>query len=133
MPEGVGYGPQYTASVSKTLNYIGNHAYAISGGIVFNNSETTLLEFRTEETYLDSKIQLGVTPYTSDDATTKIYFNDVIVWSNIQLLADTHMVPNYIALLITPNTKVKITLTNADASNNTAYCIISGKVYGKVD
>ena len=31
MPEGVGYGPQFTASTGLTLNVIGDHAYAYSG------------------------------------------------------------------------------------------------------
>jgi len=31
MPEGVGYGPQSTASVGKDIHVIGDHAYAFSG------------------------------------------------------------------------------------------------------
>ena len=47
MPEGVGYGPQFTASVGKSLNIIGNHAYAYSGA--FDNTETDvkIMDFQT--------------------------------------------------------------------------------------
>ena len=47
MPEGVGYGPQYTASTGLELNYIGNHAYAYSGTVQATQSDATLLEFTT--------------------------------------------------------------------------------------
>jgi len=47
MPEGVGYGPQYTASTGKELNVIGNHAYAYSGNVSTTSSNTTMLKFTT--------------------------------------------------------------------------------------
>jgi len=47
MPEGVGYGPQDTASVGLNLNVIGKHAYAYSGLVQVNTSAVTQLEFTT--------------------------------------------------------------------------------------
>ena len=51
MPEGVGYGPQNTASIGKELNVIGEYAYAYSGEYSAKNSEETILEF-TSGSYL---------------------------------------------------------------------------------
>ena len=47
MPEGVGYGPQNTASTGLNLNYIGDYAYAYSGAISCSDSEKELLNFTT--------------------------------------------------------------------------------------
>jgi len=52
MPEGVGYGPQNTASVGKDINVIGNHAYSFSGLVATSGSEfVTHLDF-TSGNYL---------------------------------------------------------------------------------
>jgi len=45
MPEGVGYGPQNTASVGKDIHVIGNHAYAYSGQFAATTSSQIALEF----------------------------------------------------------------------------------------
>jgi len=49
MPEGVGYGSQYTASVGKSLNYVGQDTYAHSGITDATDSATplTLLKYTT--------------------------------------------------------------------------------------
>jgi hypothetical protein len=68
MPEGVGYGPQFTASVGKKLNYIGDHCYAYSGLITDNDSgspQITLLDFTTGDGYIDLRLSI-----LSDEAAT---------------------------------------------------------------
>jgi len=50
MPEGVGYGPQNTASIGKDIHIIGNHCYAYSGLIndaSSGSAATTLVKFTT--------------------------------------------------------------------------------------
>ena len=57
MPEGVGYGPQDTASTGLNLNVIGNHAYGYSGVLDVGGTETDLLSFETGNFYLVGTIQ----------------------------------------------------------------------------
>ena len=59
MPEGVGYGPQFTASTGLTLNYIGNHAYAYSGTFGASTTAATALEFTTGNEYIVGEFQLN--------------------------------------------------------------------------
>ena len=59
MPEGVGYGPQDTASVGLNLNVIGKHAYAFSGLNVASTTPKTLLSFRTGNFYLVGEFQVN--------------------------------------------------------------------------
>ena len=56
MPEGKGYGPQFTGSVGLNLNYIGNHVYAYSGTFPSLNSSTTMLEFTTGSEYIKGQL-----------------------------------------------------------------------------
>jgi hypothetical protein len=68
MPEGVGYGPQNTASVGKELNIIGNHAYAYSGSINASGSssaDVTMLDFSTGNEYIDASITISSTNSSS--------------------------------------------------------------------
>ena len=80
MPEGVGYGPQFTASVGKTLNYVGKFVYAYSGNVGVTNSETVLLETATGSHVIKGKIQMSYDANASDNYHYKIYFNDVEVF-----------------------------------------------------
>ena len=59
MPEGVGYGPQNTASTGLSLNVIGNHAYAYSGSFAPSTSSTTVLDFTTGNFLTVGQIQVN--------------------------------------------------------------------------
>jgi len=59
MPEGVGYGPQNTASTGLNLNVIGSHAYAYSGLFAASTNDQTALSFTTGNYYLVGYLQLN--------------------------------------------------------------------------
>ena len=136
MPEGVGYGPQFTASVGKTLNYIGNHAYAMSGVVGANDDETTLLEFTTaSESYLIGIFQFQYNlPNEGDDMFYQIYMNETLV-DGISATSSSdidYSIPR--KLLIPPNTTLKVTAENKGGSTSRDQLVhFVGRVYGKVE
>jgi hypothetical protein len=69
MPEGVGYGPQNTASTGLGLNYIGNHIYAHSGQLDDVDALTTGLLFTTGAEYIVGEFQFDAMVRTSDIGT----------------------------------------------------------------
>jgi len=84
MPEGVGYGPQNTASTGLNLNIVGNHAYAYSGLHNVNTSSVEHLKFRTGNYVFVGKFQFfGPVQFSSgqidngDFGGVQISFNDV--------------------------------------------------------
>jgi len=68
MPEGVGYGPQYTASTGLSLNVIGRHAYAYNSAPA-SEVASNILEFTTGKYYFVGTIQLNANVKASDPAT----------------------------------------------------------------
>jgi len=137
MPEGVGYGPQYTASVGNTLNYIGDHVYGISGGIGATNANIALMSFTTAgNSYIVAEIQIGSEAGVSEDFRYEVLFNGVTIMDNY---ADTtfQASPNFgfpLKVIIPPQTKVEIKADNLGSANaRTTYAIITGRVYGKIE
>ena len=130
MPEGVGYGPQNTASTGLNLNIIGNQAYAYSGVVTANGSDTTALEFTT-----GSEILVGLCYYTvnSDQLganflTFQVKLNGeiIIVVKERRDLGQLLEVP--FNLIIPPFTHVEaIFPNNAQPADLTA--IITGTIY----
>jgi len=134
MPEGVGYGPQYTASIGLNLNYIGNNAYAFSGAIGANNNVTTLLEFSTESNnYVLATLTLGNSSGSGDDMEYEVNLNGIKVLS-LGVSGANAMPPNKPVFLIPPNTGVLITAANLSSSTTReVFAILVGNVYGKID
>jgi hypothetical protein len=132
MPEGVGYGPQNTASVGKNLNVIGNHCYAFSG-LVTVQAQQTVLEFTTGQFYvkgfLDSFMGEGDTGFHE----TILNYNGVDVLTDfIEHGSGAHnstRVP--IHIIIPPLTLVRVKLRfNSETDNASAQ--ITGRIYGNV-
>jgi len=131
MPEGVGYGPQFTASTGLSLNYIGKHALAYSGLVNVNNTETNLLDFKTGKGYIKAKVQFNGIHGSNDDFTYKIYFNGIVVQSYLvaepsdRAKAD---IPLYI--IIPPLTHVQCSAQNTEGSGAQSQCVaLTGRVY----
>ena len=131
MPEGVGYGPQNTASVGDTLSYIGNHVYGFSGSVSGTDSDINMLNFTTGNHYIRAKIQFSSDAGTSNDLANKIFINGIQVIG--QSYTDTrqnttHNIP--FEIIIPPLSEVKTTIKNATSSSPLAgYCSLVGKVY----
>jgi len=140
MPEGVGYGPQFTASTGLSLNIIGNHAYAQSGPFAQDTNEHTMLEFRMGSSYLVAEISFHGTvnasaPNDGNLTAWQVYFNGSVVFLNKTDSSDENSPHSEtLPILIPPYTEVKITGTDFSGGNagDTAVSI-TGRIYGKVE
>jgi len=136
MPEGVGYGPQFTGSTGKTLNYVGNHVYAYSGSIDNNGSSpSVLLEFTIGGQYMVGIADLVYfTESGTADAAYTIKLNDLPIYAltlngNIN---DSNR-PE-VDILIPPYSKLTVTGQRISGSGTIAVgATFTGRVYGKVD
>jgi len=134
MPEGVGYGPQFTSSTGLTLNYIGEHCYAYSGNVSVNNVETTLLLFDTGSSLVVSQVQFRYassgTAEITEDFSFRLYLNDEFIMSS-RAKADTEwFAEQFVRLIISPYTTVKVTaqnVTDSDARGMAA--LVTGRIY----
>ena len=142
MPEGVGYGPQNTASTGLNLNVIGNHAYAASG--IFDSITTTqtLLKFTSGNFYFVGEITVsGGVEFSSGGLPNgtmnafQLSFNGTVLAvyktdTNDEDMFSSHSMP----IIIPPYTEVQIDMVaNANNTGDMASCAINGRIYGKVD
>ena len=128
-PNVAGSNPTGTGS---SINYIGNHAYAMSGSVDVNNNETTLLEFTTQNSYIDAMIQFSYIQHAVQDYEYHIYMNDQVVWStNLTTSGASQGTLFNLAMLIIPSyTKVKCTAQNLTDTNAFAMAAtLRGTVY----
>jgi len=136
MPEGKGYGPQNTASVGKTLNYIGNHCYGYSGQQTTDGSvwaaNTELLNYTTGEQYIISKFYMTSDMITGNNLFIAIKLNGLYVLS-LKTDGNPPYNPEFrdYELLIPPLTNVQF-LFGTQGVECTATGIVTGKVYGKI-
>jgi len=141
MPEGVGYGPQDTASTGLNLNVIGEFAYAFSGLNVSSATAKTVLSFRTGNFYLVGEFQVNA-GYDDDDVTAaaastlaNIKFNGI----SIAIIgcggATPDRRPSSIAqpVVIPPYTEVECIVDAVDEADQYNSMTLIGKIYGKVD
>jgi len=145
MPEGVGYGPQFTASTGLSLNYIGDFVYALSSSILSSTAfaaQTTMLEFSTGSSMINAKFMfsgfVGVDGGSVSDGgrgIMTIQYNSQVV---MQVMSDPDagnmMVSIVPKMIIPPYTKVKVLCTAAiNSTDFYAQAAISGKIHGKVE
>jgi len=135
MPEGVGYGPQFTASVGKELNYVGKYCYAYSGvkTTAGQSIELTLLEFTTGNHVIKALTEPALAQVTNSgvDYLYRIYFNEVIIYffNVTRFSAAVEDLKDAINILIPPFTKVKMT-AESNRSGTDDFCwILTGDVY----
>jgi hypothetical protein len=119
------------SGVGTSLNYVGEHAYAYSGAVSVNGTETTLIEASVSNNYLTLLWDSAYSPnaYSTKQYTFKLYLDEQLVHAefhydnNIETMGTTR-------ILIPPYSKVKITAENV--TDNTALdCLVtlSGRVY----
>jgi len=128
---------QPNASVASTglaLRYIGEHAYAYSGEVSVDSTETDLLNFTTGSGYFVGQWlpQYMVDSHVGDDFRFVVYFNDQVVASVIMAAAaDRDAFYLQANLIIPPNTHVQITGDNKtqNVARNVGG-ILTGRVYG---
>jgi len=131
MPEGVGYGPQNTASVGLNLNVIGNHAYAYSGSVSVGTTETTLLEFTTGNYYLVATVHFSKNNPDGDDMMYQVYLDNIAmigIVDEYSQIRDVFFTP--IPLIIPPYTGVKVTADDLTTDNGRPiFASIVGKIH----
>jgi len=137
MPEGKGYGPQFTGSVGLNLNYIGNHAYAFSGAINIDNTTATVLQFQLGSEYIVGQVQLGgeIAFMTADKVLgIEILINGVTVINNQFLTVAgggrTDLM-DPIPMLFSPFDNVEVKINTNDTNDRKYQCTITGTVYAK--
>jgi len=134
MPEGVGYGPQFTLNTGLTLNYIGKRVYAYSGIVGVTNSEKTLIETQTPNEVIKMRWEWNYTntsdAITTDDYTFFFYLNDILVTAvTTDVAARFNEASNYKMFLVPPLTTIKITAVNkTGATVNNCYSSLIGKI-----
>ena len=122
--------------IGKTLNYIGEHAYAYSGEVTVNNATQTMLEFETGSSYIMAKFSYGVDRNAALGGNKQIGFTismdsqkvmQVVTYTN-----SSHGIldfDNNYEILIPPFTKVKIESETDEADNIPTYAMLTGRVY----
>jgi len=133
MPEGVGYGPQNTASVSdKSFNVIGNHLYGLNGGVDTGGQgvETTVFEATTGNYYVVATARFAINSSSGDDIEFIMYFNGVAMFGEYAQSGTTESDSYPINIIIPPLTEVKITANNKGSSTGRGiFTIITGRIY----
>jgi len=133
MPEGVGYGPQNTASVGKELNIIGTHCYAYSGIVnIATTPGTNALEFISPAKYLIVDVSVHTEANSGNNMEWRIKLNNVVVMQTEFDNSHSEETPSFaraVTILIPPFTKFELLgIQGTGALNWTA--ILTGKVYG---
>ena len=136
MPEGVGYGPQNTASVGKDIHVIGSHAYAYSGMIQSAASEVSHLSFSSGNYYLVGRIDCYAPTKTSNpnDGNSALFtlsFNGVEV-TVLKTETEVEDMPSVTSgsIIIPPFTEVTVTVYSGTATSGyETSCNITGKIY----
>jgi len=130
MPEGVGYGPQYTASTGLELNYIGSHVYAHSGSVGVTNAVTDLLSFTTgAEGYIVAKVTIGSKAGHGDDMSFLININGTQVYTGYEALVSMPT-QQYLNILLPPGSNVEVKAKNEGSSSERLIeCVLVGRIY----
>ena len=133
MPEGVGYGPQSTASIGNNLNYLGRFVYAYSGYVGVDNTETSVLKFRTGNGLIRVDIVLnysGTNQVFSEDFAWKVKMNGKVIMGLVMLGAGLESPPQYFPMLIPSYTEMDFTAANVtDSDTRNMSVLLSGRVY----
>jgi hypothetical protein len=135
MPEGVGYGPQDTASAGLNLNVIGNHGYAYSGVIADASSaaaDSLMLKFTSGNFNFVGHLNFTDDHVANDNIYLTMSLNGTIVINVIyrSAAAGTDNL-NPWDIMIPPYTDVEIKFGASSNVDGTAW--LTGKIYGKVD
>ena len=106
--------------ISNALQFTNDnkHAYAFSGIVDVNNTETQLLLLNTQSEYLLTELQVLQGTTSNEDFLYKVFFNNVIVaqWHCLQVTDKEINMPNIYNFIIPPFTLVKVTAQNTSSA-----------------
>jgi len=133
MPEGVGYGPQNTASTGLNLNVIGNNAYAYSGSVntANQNVDVTVLEFTTGNYLFVGGIYFTKNNDDGDDLKCQVYFNETLTIAFVEEFSSNSRNNWAMPIIIPPYTKVKVTMANMTSPGTVrpVFAVITGRIH----
>jgi len=135
MPEGVGYGPQDTASIGLNLNVIGNHLYGCSGAVGVSDSTVTLIEgttgnYYTVATWIGNYNQAVSESLASEDYRFALTLNGLRVASCEGSDAQGAARNTLLDIIIPPYTNVKIEARNYSGSGTEDVgAVLIGRIY----
>jgi len=135
MPEGVGYGSQFTASKGLELNVIGAHCYAYQS-FAASETSTVQLSFTTGNYYVVGKIRLAgmidlATPANGRIATMTVKMNgNVMLISKTDAAEEDMPSSDVVPLLIPPFTVVEVITDSNDTSATYQGTVsLTGRIY----
>jgi len=128
MPEGVGYGPQNTASIGKDIHVIGKFAYAASGAIQnagTGGPDTTLLSFTTGNYIFVGTMDFTNTGRLGHDIYLNVSMNGVDIATTEE--NSTGIVPMRFHYIIPPFTLVEVKWGSNSTYDGSAF--FAGRVH----
>jgi len=128
MPEGVGYGPQSTASIGKDIHVIGNHAYAASGSITdagSGSASTTLLSFTTGNYIFKGTLDFTTTNAAGHDSYLDVTFNGNLISETKE--SSSGLVPMRFHYIIPPYTTIEVKWGSNSTYNGSVF--MAGRIY----
>jgi len=131
MPEGVGYGPQNTASVGKDIHVIGKHVYGFSGLINDNGTgaaNATMFDYSSGNYYALTSLDLLTDAKAGENVFVDLTINGITVykgvWDDSPAKANARPL---VTFLIPPYTEVVFKW--GCSSNKNATAVLTGKLY----
>jgi len=127
--EAIGSNATFTGP-QQGLTVIGDYAYAYSGVLGIDTTETTMLEFTTGSEIIVAEFNFTVTERTGDQLFGNIYMNGLKLATSWSGLSTNNGEPSYpIKLIIPPLTTIKVTGDNITAATREFAVTMIGKVY----
>lgn len=124
------------SGIGTSLNYVGNHAYAVSGEFAASTSEQTMLSFKTSGVYIVATLTMTAPIRFADlgNGQTrgfKLSFNSEVVGMYKAESAQEDMPADVeVKVLIPPYTQVALVCRDTnDASTFTGTANLTGRVY----
>ena len=130
MPEGVGYGPQFTASVGQSINYVGRDVYGYSGAVTSTDSQTpiTMLKYTTGSRTQSCIFQFFDVLITDKERIFKITLNgNAIIQNNYDGSDPSFPYNGKFHVLVPPYTEVEA-LANINGANANMFVTMKGKL-----
>ena len=125
----LGVGNSFTGG-SEQLELIGNHGYAYSGGVTVNDSDVTLLSFKSGNFYFVAKFQPVLMDTITDDYEFKFTMAGTQIFSTFTNSYRDYSPYEEMEIIIPAYTIILIEGRNRTAGNdNSIGAILTGRIY----
>jgi len=120
------------SGTSSSLNYVGNHAYAYSGTIAIAGTSTTMLAFKTGNSYLKGQLNFsGVWGDMGSSPVTMILSinGENTVVNKVANVSARDVEGTPYPILLPPNSKIVVSMLQTSGTNRDYQATIIGRVY----